>query len=295
MSYWITVATIISIQAIAAYGLNITLGFAGQISIGHAAFIGIGAYTAALLATKAGWPFFVSLPVVMIVSGLTGLALGVPSLRLRDDFLAITTIGINFIIEAVFRYVSFFGGAMGIGDIPMVQFCGIGLKGASYLLLCLFFLCAVMLLSWWFSKAWIGLAFFALREDESASASLGISPVRFKLMAFVAGTTVAGLSGALYAHFMKFISPTDFTFPFSVMMLSVIVLGGMGTLWGPILGATILGIMPEIFRPLVDYRFLLYMGLLVVMIRFQPGGLLGEDSVCRQLFVRYIRFQSAKG
>jgi branched-chain amino acid transport system permease protein len=111
---------------------------------------------------------------------------------------------------------------------------------------------------------------------------MGISPVRFKLLAFVVGTAMAGLGGALYAHYMRFISATDFSFPVSIALLSTIVLGGMGTLWGPVLGAVILGALPEVFRPLVDYRMLFYMVLLLLMIRFQPGGLLGESSVIRK-------------
>ncbi|MBW1998425.1 MAG: branched-chain amino acid ABC transporter permease, partial [Deltaproteobacteria bacterium] len=117
-----------------------------------------------------------------------------------------------------------------------------------------------------------------------AAASMGISPVRFKLLAFVIGTAMAGLGGALYAHYIRFIAATDFSFPVSILFLSMVVLGGTGTLWGPVLGAFILGALPELFRPLVDYRFLFYMVLLLVMIRFQPGGLLGEGSVVRRVF-----------
>jgi branched-chain amino acid transport system permease protein len=136
-----------------------------------------------------------------------------------------------------------------------------------------------MVICWWFTRSWSGVACFALREEESAAASMGISPVRFKLLAFVIGTMMAGLGGALYAHYMRFISATDFSFPMSITFLSMIVLGGMGTLWGPLLGAVLLGILPELFRPLVDYRILFYTALLLIMIRFQPGGLLGEGSL----------------
>ena len=107
-------------------------------------------------------------------------------------------------------------------------------------------------------------------------------------MLFVVGTGIAGLGGALYAHYIRFISATDFSFPVSVLLLSMVVLGGMGTLWGPVLGALILGALPEVFRPLVDYRYLFYMVLLLLMIRFQPGGLLGEDSLVRRVFARTL-------
>jgi branched-chain amino acid transport system permease protein len=118
---------------------------------------------------------------------------------------------------------------------------------------------------------------------------MGISPVRFKLLAFIIGTGMAGLAGSLYAHYMQFISAGDFSFPVSVGLLSMLVLGGMGTLWGPVLGTVILGALPEIFRPLVDYRMLFYTILLLLMIRFQPGGLLGEESAARRALAAVFR------
>jgi branched-chain amino acid transport system permease protein len=165
---------------------------------------------------------------------------------------------------------------------------GIKLKGLAFLYLCLFFLLVVLAVCWWFTQCWAGLACFALREEEAAAASMGISPVRFKLLAFVIGTGIAGLGGALYAHYIRFVSATDFSFPLSVLLLSMVVLGGMGTLWGPVLGALILGALPEVFRPLVDYRFLFYMVLLLLIIRFQPQGLLGEGSLVRRVFAKAL-------
>lgn len=287
--YEITIAIQIAIYAITACGLNVIVGYAGQISLGHAAFFGIGAYSAALLAVKLGLSFWVGLPLVILISALTGLLLGIPSLRVRNDFLAITTIGVNFIVQAVFLYTPFFGGALGISNIPRVFFFGIRLKGATFLVLCLCFLALVLLVCRWFTRTWAGLACFALREEEAAAASLGISPRRFKLLAFMIGTGMAGLGGALYAHFMQFIGAGDFSFPVSVFLLSVVVLGGMGTLWGPVLGALILGILPELFRPLVNYRMLFYTVLLLLMIRFQPAGLLGESSFLHRGVTRLFR------
>ena len=284
--YSITVLTLIVIQAIVACGLNVIVGYAGQISLGHAAFFGIGAYASAMLTTAGGLDFWAALPLVLLATGFVGLVLGLPSLRLKEDFLAITTIGVNFIVVSVFLYVPFFGGSLGIGGIPRVVLFGERLRGAPYLYLCLAFLAAVLLVSWGFTRSWSGLACFALREDEAAASSMGVSPVRFKLAAFILGTAMAGLGGALYAHFMRFISATDFSFPVSISLLSMVVVGGMGTLWGPLLGALILGVLPEVFRPLTDYRMFLYAALLLLMIRFQPGGLLGEASVARKILSR---------
>ena len=282
-AYVITIATIIVINAITVVGLNVIVGYAGQISLGHAAFVGIGAYSAALLSTKAGLSFWAALPVVIAISGFIGLLLGLPSLRVKDDFLAITTIGINFIVEAIFLYIPFFGGALGIGGIPRIMLFGIKIKGLAFFLLCLIFLSLVLFICRWFTRSWAGLASFAIREEESASSSMGISPMRFKLLAFVIGTAIAGLGGALYAHYMRFISASDFSFPVSISLLSMLVLGGMGNLWAPLIGALIIGSLPEIFRPLVNYRILFYTVLLLLMIRFQPGGLLGEESLARRV------------
>jgi branched-chain amino acid transport system permease protein len=280
--YLVTILTQIAIQAIVVCGLNVIVGYAGQISLGHAAFMGIGAYSAALLSTRAGLSFWTALPLVLAICALCGLLLGLPSLKLKHDFLAITTIGINFIVQAVFLYVPFFGGAMGISGIPRVQFLGEPVRGVHFLYLCLACLGLVTLVSWLFTRVFAGLACFALREEEAAAASMGISPVRFKLLAFMLGTMYAGLGGSLYAHYMRFVSADDFSFPLSVSFLAMLVLGGMGSLLGPLVGALVLGALPELFRPLAEFRILFYALILLLMIRFQPGGILGEASLVRR-------------
>lgn len=284
-SYAITILTLIAIQAIVVYGLNVIVGYAGQISLGHAAFFGIGAYSAALLSTKAGMSFWTALPIVLLICALIGLLLGLPSLRLKHDFLAITTIGINFIVQAVFLYVPFFGGALGISGIPRIYLFGQALKGANFLYLSLFCLAGVIVVCRLFTRVFAGLACFALREEEAAAASLGISPVRFKLLAFMLGTVFAGLGGSLYAHYMRFVSAEDFSFPLSVSFLAMLVLGGMGSLLGPLVGALLLAALPEVFRPVAEFRILFYALMLLLMIRFQPGGILGESSLIRKRLV----------
>lgn len=277
--YMINVATQIIIQAIAACGLNVIVGHAGQISLGHAAFVGIGAYSNAMLTTVGGLTFWQALPVSLLIVGLIGLLCGLPSLRVKGDFLAITTIGINFIVVAIFQYTPALGGALGIGGIPGVGLLGINLKARAFFWLCLFFLFITLGICWFFTKSWMGLSCFAIREEETAASSMGVSPVRAKLSAFMLGTMMAGLSGILYAHYMKFITADSFSFIFSVTLLSIAVVGGLGTFWGPVIGAVVLGILPEIFRPLVDYRMFLYAALLLMMIRFRPGGLLGGSDL----------------
>jgi len=277
--YVITVLIIIAIYAILAHSLNIITGHAGQISLGHAAFFGIGAYTSALLYGEAGLPFWLSVPLAAIIAGAIGALLGIPCLRVRDDFLAITTMGINFVVEAVFLYIPFFGGAMGIGGINLPGWFGREMTKPEYFVLILAVLALLLLLDRKLGRSWIGLAWASIREDEQAAEAMGVDVVRFKVLAFILGSSIAGLAGGFYAHFLTFIMPQNFGFPMSIVILSMVVFGGIGTRWGPLVGAVILGVLPEISRPVMEYRTFLYGLLLMAMMRFQPEGLLGFDSV----------------
>jgi branched-chain amino acid transport system permease protein len=278
-AYTVTVLITLGIYVLLALSLNLITGYAGQISLGHAAFYGMGAYTAALAATRLGSPFLVNLVLAALVAGAVGALLGIPCLRVREDFLAITTMGINFVVEAVFLYSDFFGGAMGIGNIPAPALFGVELGKPAFLLFIVVVIFGVVVLDRWLGRAWVGLAWAAIREEEVAAQASGVDVVRFKLLAFVLGSAIAGLAGALVAHFLTFIMATNFGFGQSIVILSMVVLGGIGTLRGPIVGAIILGVLPELARPLLEYRTLLYGVLLLLCMRFQPQGLLGEGSV----------------
>ncbi len=278
-AYTVTVLITLGIYAILALSLNLITGYAGQISLGHAAFFGLGAYTAALASTKLGSPFLLNLLLAALAAGVVGAVLGIPCLRVRDDFLAITTMGIGFVVEAVFLYSDFFGGAMGIGNIAAPGLLGVELSKPAFLVLIVLVILAVVGMDRWVSRSWIGLAWAAVREDETAAGAVGVDIVRFKVFAFVVGSAIAGLAGALYAHFLTFIMATNFGFGQSIVVLCMVVLGGIGTIRGPIVGAIVLGALPEISRPLLEYRTLLYGVLLMLCMRFQPQGLLGEGSV----------------
>ena len=276
--YFLTILIIIGIYIILALGLNIITGYAGQISLGHVAFFGIGAYCSALLSTKFGFSFWLALPLSILITALTGTLLGLPSLRVREDFLAITTIGINFVVQSIFLYVPFFGGALGLGGIPYPSIFGFEFTKFVFLLLIILMVIICIIISHWLANSWRGLALEAVREDEYAANVMGVNITKFKVLAFTIGSAYAGLGGSLYAHFMTFISPYDFGFPMSIVILSMVVFGGIGTIRGPIFGAVLLGIAPELFRPIMEYRMLMYGLLLVVMMRYQPNGLLGQDS-----------------
>ncbi len=285
-AYFVTVAITIGIYVILAISLNIITGYAGQISLGHAAFFGIGAYASGMLATRVGAPFFLCLPFAVVVTGIVGAILGIPCLRVKEDFLAITTMGINFVVQAIFLYVPFFGGALGISNIPVPSIHGAEMTKSAYLIMVVLFVLLAVVVDGWLTRSWTGLALASIREDETAAEMSGVNLTRFKVIAFVLGSAMAGLAGGLYAHFMSFISAADFGFPESIVILSMVVFGGIGTLRGPIIGAIILGIAPELFRPILDYRTLLYGAMLVALMRFQPQGLLGIDSFLTRNFRR---------
>jgi branched-chain amino acid transport system permease protein len=284
--YAVTILITMAIFAILAHSLNIITGHAGQISLGHAAFFGIGAYTAGILYTKAGLPFWIDVPLAAVVAGIIGAILGIPCLRVRDDFLAITTMGIGFVIEAVFLYIPFFGGAMGIGGIDLPSWFGREMTKGEYLILILAVLTLLLLVDYGLGRSWIGLAWASIREDEEAASAMSVDIVRFKVFAFVLGSGLAGLAGGFYAHFLTFIMPQNFGFGQSILILCMVVFGGIGTRWGPLVGAALLAILPEISRPIMEYRTLLYGLLLVAMVRFQPSGLLGPDSILVKSFTK---------
>ncbi len=292
--YLITILITLVIYGILAHSLNIITGRAGQISLGHAAFFGIGAYTAAMLYTKAGFPFWLDVPLAALVAGIVGAVLGIPCLRVRDDFLAITTMGINFVVEAIFLYAPFFGGAMGIGGINLPNWFGREMTKPEYFVLILAILVLLLLLDRKLGRSWIGLAWASIRDDEQAAATMGVDIVRFKVLAFILGSAIAGLAGGFYAHFLTFIMPQNFGFGQSIVILCMVVFGGIGTRWGPILGAIILGVLPEISRPIMEYRTLVYGVLLLAMMRFQPGGLLGSESILPKFFNERLMARRAR-
>lgn len=286
--YLITILITIIIYAMLAHSLNIITGRAGQISLGHSAFFGIGAYTTAILYTRASLSFWISVPISTIVSGIVGAILGIPCLRVREDFLAITTMGIVFVVEAIFLYIPFFGGAMGIGGVDLPRWFGREMQKPEYFIIILIVFILLIILDRKLEHSWIGLAWASIREDEIAAEAMGVNVVRFKVLAFTIGSAIAGLAGGFYAHFLTFIMPQNFGFSQSILILCMVVFGGIGTRWGPILGAVILGILPEISRPIMEYRTFIYGVLLLAMMRFQPGGILGSESFLNKILKRLI-------
>jgi branched-chain amino acid transport system permease protein len=272
--YMITLITIGTIYALASTSLNFITGYAGLVSIGHAAFLAVGAYTEAILLLKYNIPFEIAFPASILVGALLGALLGLPSLRVSDDFLAVATIGINFIVVGMLQYSDFFGGTLGL-SVENPSLFGIALQDTVFMVFALAMLAIAMAVSWWLQRSWAGLALAALREDPQAAESVGISTARFKIIAFTISGAFAGMAGALLAHYFGFITPGTFGFLLSVDILVFAVFGGLGSIWGPVVGAYFLYILPQFLRTFQNYRVVLYGLVLMVIIVVEPDGLMG--------------------
>jgi branched-chain amino acid transport system permease protein len=279
-TYDVSIVSIIGINVILAVSLNMISGFCGQISLGHGAFFGAGAYAAALTMVGSG---SVALAIVasLVMGSVLGIVVGFASLRVRTDFLAVTTIGVNFLFVGFVRKQTWLGGEMGVSGIPAT-----GLGAAGNMAMILLFAAATIALSFYISRSWMGFAFRAVGEDEGAAATLGINAGAYKLAAFGIGTALAGVAGGLYAFFTQFITPDAFDFIFSVMLMAMVVIGGIGSTWGVVVAAVGLTLLPEAIRFVNDYRLLVFGGLLVLVIRLAPGGL---ASLMQRLFLRTRR------
>ncbi|MCF0132716.1 MAG: branched-chain amino acid ABC transporter permease [Blautia sp.] len=286
-AYLFSIGATAAIFILLALSLNIITGYAGQAMMGQAAFFGIGAYTAAILTTN-GVNFWLALLAAMVISGVFGAVLGVISLRLQADFLAITTIGINFVMVALFNNMKITGGSLGLTVSKPVVF-GVKFTNLHFMLLTIVLIVILCLLIVKMKKSWFGMALASINNDAAAAKSFGINVSKYQILTFVIGTSIAGLAGGIYAHRMGFISSTDFAFTVSIEIVSMVVIGGIGTIRGPILGALILTFLPEFLRFAKDYRNLVYGIALVLVVRFLPGGLLGDNSPIMRLIQKVFQ------
>jgi branched-chain amino acid transport system permease protein len=271
MSYWL-------VFIIATMGLNLTVGYAGQKSLGHAAFLGIGAYTMALV-LKAGLSFWLGLPVAAALCFVVGLALGFPALRVQTIYLAFATLGFNTAIWLVMRNEEWLtGGSFGINNIPRPSLLGLSLEGnRAYYYLVLAVAVLLALLLWGLLRSPWGKAFTALRDNPIRAESLGISVRSYTLLSFAIGAAYAGVAGGLFASLVQFIEPAPFTVAASIMMYLMVVVGGPGYFWGPVLGAAVGVVLPEWLRDVPgvsDWYLPLFGASVVVLMVWLPDGLL---------------------
>jgi branched-chain amino acid transport system permease protein len=269
--------TVALIFAILALSLTLVAGHAGQVSLGQAAFFGIGAYTTAILTTKAGLSPWIGLPVAAIVAGLIGTVIMYPALRVRGHYVAIATLGTGQIVAfTLLNWDSLTRGPLGISNIPPISLFGFEIvRPAEFYWLALAFAVLVALLVWQFTRSHLGRSWRAIREDETAALTSAIRSDQYKTLAFGLSAAIAGLGGALIAHLYGYVSYDSFLATQSILALTMVVLGGMSSIPGAFVGALLLIGVPELFRPLADYRYILYGILLLLVIRFRPRGLIG--------------------
>ncbi len=278
--YAFRVVDTVLIFAILAVSMNLITGVAGLLSLGHAAFYGVGAYAAALSATKLGWPMIATVPFAGVCAALLGVAVALPTMRLVSIYFAVATLGIGqMIFVTLLNWVDFTGGPLGIRDIPRPAALGLDLSAplATYLTcaaLCAFAIWVVHRCT----HGYFGNALRALREDDQCAEAMGLDIVRLKIQVFAIACFLAGVAGALWSHTTGFISPADFGFNVSILILAMVVVGGLGSLPGALIGAALLILLPEVLRFAGDIRQIAVGAVMFASILFLPKGIFGEVS-----------------
>jgi branched-chain amino acid transport system permease protein len=272
--YALSVLTSAALFAMLAVGLNIVVGYCGLLDLGYAAFFAIGAYTSGVLSTRFDWPLLATVPVVVAASVLAGVVIGGPTLRLRSDYLAIVTLGFGEIIRITANNLSLTGGPSGIYGIPGPSLFGLDLGSpvALYFTVVVVLALAVVAAGR-LGRSRIGRAWRFVREDEDAAEAVGVHTYKVKLAAYIAGAIWGGLAGVLFGAQLSAISPQSFTFLQSALVLMAVVLGGMGSNPGVIVGAVVISVLPEVLRGAADYRFFVFGVLLIAMMIFRPQGI----------------------
>jgi len=274
-SYGVYLMTLFCVYLMATLGLNLTVGYAGQMSLGQAAFFGIGAYHAAIL-LKLGWPFFAVLPLAALDCFVVGLALGFPALRVQHHYLAFATLGFNILVYLVMRNEqNLTGGTFGISGIPRPSLLGFSLDGN--LAFFYFTFVSVLLLGvvlWWLLRSPWGRAFAALRDNPIRAESLGINITAYTLLAFAIGAACAGIGGVYFAVLVQFIEPAPFHVAASLTMLLAVIVGGSGRFFGPVLGTVVVVLLPEWLRFMQSWYLAVFGFAVVALMIWLPGGLL---------------------
>ena len=275
-SYFLNVLVFIGINTMLAVALNLLLGYAGQISLGHAAFFGLGAYVSGVLTTRFGFDPWLALVIAAAVSGVLAFVIGFPILKLKGHYLAMATLGFGIIMFIIFNEtVAVTGGPSGLSGIPNIQISSLIFDNdwSNYYLIWTITL-LVMLLSINLSQSRIGRALRAIADSEVAARVMGVNARLLKVQIFTVSAVISAMAGSLYAHTMTFISPASFGFNFSIELVTMVIIGGLGSIYGSFLGAAILTILPEFLRILQDFDIIVYGLMLIIMTMYLPGGLI---------------------
>lgn len=299
--YHYFIANLILVNLIAAIGLNLLIGFTGLLSLGHAAFMGVGAYTSALLITKLGCPFSLSIILAGLVAALSGIIVGIPSLRIKGFYLMVATLAFQFVIEyVIIHWDSVTRGIRGI-ELSTPHLFGISLEKNQFYFLFLFVLAVILM---WGAKnitrSKIGRAFIAIRDNDVSAEIIGISIFRYKLLSFAVSAFYAGVAGALFAGFLRTAIPEEYVFLNSIIFLAMVLVGGLGRLVGTVFGVIFITLLPVLLDLIVSYigrvydpNFTIYLGpmkelvfggLIILFIIFEPEGLVGVWIKFRDYF-----------
>jgi len=278
----------VGINGIIAIGLSLLMGYAGQISIGHAAFFGLGAYTSAVLTAKLGFHPWGAFFMGILLSSCVALIIGIPSLKLKGHYLAMATLGFGEITYIVFNELTdITGGPSGIGGIPKISLAGYTMNtDIKYYFFVWAFLLLILTLSLNLIHSRIGRALRSIHDSEVAANAMGINTSKLKIQVFMISAVFGSVAGSLYTHYVTFVSPSSFGLFFSILLVMMVVIGGMHSVWGALIGATLLTILPEFLRALKDFEIFVYGAVLLLIMIFLPRGLIGG---LEYLFNRLIK------
>jgi branched-chain amino acid transport system permease protein len=292
--YLLNVLVFVGIHTLLAIGLNLLLGFAGQISLGQAAFFGLGAYLSGILTATHGWNPWLAMATAAVAVGLLAFAIGFPILKLKGHYLAMATLGFGIIVYIVFNeYVDVTGGPSGLPGIPNLAAFGVTFDDDRKNFYLIWGIALVtILLTTNLVHSRIGRALRAIHDSEVAAQVLGVNARLLKVQIFACSAVISCVAGSLYAHSVTFISPTSFGFHFSVELLTMVIIGGLGSIYGSFLGAALLTLLPELLHTFQDYDIVIYGLLLVTMTMFLPGGLVQGGEL---LLVQLKRLLPKKG
>lgn len=283
--YYEGIIILIGINIILATSLNLVTGFLGQLALGHAGFMAVGAYASALvtinmnLPIPSGLQFVISLIIGGLVAALFGLIIGIPALRLRGDYLGIITLGFGEMIRVIIINLDFTNGARGLRGISVLS----NFSNVYWITILTIFVIYTLI------HSRHGRSILAIRENEIAADAVGVPTAFYKVYAFVIAAFFAGIAGGLFAHYMSIIDPKKFTFIFSVEILVIVVLGGMGSLTGSVIAAILLTLLPEALRDFALYRMLIYSVLLIIMMLFRPSGIFGTKELSIQKLINRLK------
>ncbi len=286
--YLLNVLVFVGINTMLAIALNLLLGYAGQISLGHAGFFGLGAYLSGIMTATYGWNPWLVMPLAALIVGILAFMIGFPVLKLKGHYLAMATLGLGIIIYIVFNEtVDLTGGPSGLSGIPNLTIAGTTFDTdlKNYYLIWSF-TSVIVFLAVNLARSRVGRALRAIHDSEVAAQVLGVNARIIKIQIFALSAAISSLAGSLYAHTMTFISPASFGFNFSVELLTMVVIGGLGSIYGSFFGAVLLTLLPEFLREAQDYDIVIYGALLMAMVMFMPGGLVRGIPA---LFNRFIK------